>query len=99
MTAGSDPERLSLGGGALWVTNQAGNSLVRISQVSGSGETLPARGAEPAAAGYHDGLVLVGAAPALAPLPPIQGQELRVVGAGVSIGPGRRRLRGEAVSR
>jgi tRNA A-37 threonylcarbamoyl transferase component Bud32 len=85
--AGSDPERISFGGGALWVADAAASSVSRVAQVSGVREVLSGRGAEPATAAYHDGLVWVGAAPALPPLPPIAGQELRIVAGGVPFDP------------
>ena len=44
-------------------------------------------GAEPATAAYHAGLVWVGAASALPPLPPVSGQELRIAGSGTTFDP------------
>jgi hypothetical protein len=87
IAAGADPERISFGGGALWVADAAASSVSRVAQVSDVRETLSGRGAEPATAAYHAGLVWVGAAPALPPLPPIAGQELRVVGGDVALDP------------
>jgi predicted Ser/Thr protein kinase len=81
--AGRDPERLSFGSGELWVSDDAQNRLVRIGQVSAGRGAIAARGAEPSTAAYHDGVLWVGAAPALPPLPPIHGQQLRIVGGGV----------------
>jgi ABC-type transport system substrate-binding protein/predicted Ser/Thr protein kinase len=85
--AGKDPEGLSFGAGELWVTDAEDASLVRIKQVSGNRAVLASHGAEPTTAAYHDGLVWVAAAPALPPLSPIKGQELRVVGGGVPYDP------------
>jgi ABC-type transport system substrate-binding protein len=95
--AGSDPERISFGGGALWIANAAMTSISRVPQVSGVREALSGRGAEPATAAYHDGLVWVAAAPALPPLPPIAGQELRVVGGDVALDPAHNGLFDEQV--
>ncbi len=74
---GPDPERLSFGGGKLWIANTAASSLSLLDQVSGAREGLAAR-AEPTAVLYRDGLVVTGAAPAPSPLPPIRGEELRI---------------------
>src|SRR6266566_1591684 len=74
---GPDPERLSFGGGKLWIANTAASSLSLLDQVSGARQGLAAR-AEPTAVLYRDGLVVTGAAPAPSPLPPIRGEELRI---------------------
>jgi tRNA A-37 threonylcarbamoyl transferase component Bud32/DNA-binding beta-propeller fold protein YncE len=97
MPAGSDPERISFGGDALWVADVAASSVSRIAQVSGTREALSGRGAEPAIAAYHDGLVWVGASPPLPPLPRIAGQELRVVAGGVPFDPAHNGLFDEQV--
>jgi ABC-type transport system substrate-binding protein/tRNA A-37 threonylcarbamoyl transferase component Bud32 len=95
--AGSDPERISFGGGALWVADAATSSVSRVAQVSGVREALSGRGAQPATAAYHDGLVWVGASPPLPPLPPVTGQELRVVAGGVPYDPAHNGLFDEQV--
>ncbi len=83
---GRDPERISFGGGELWSANPGTASITRLDEVSQSRQTLTA-GAEPATAAYHDGLVWVGAASPLPPLPPISGQELRIAGSGTTFDP------------
>jgi len=75
--SGPDPERLSFGGGKLWIANTAASSVSLLDQVSGARQGLAAR-AEPTAVLYHDGVVVTGAAPAPSPLPPIRGEELRI---------------------
>jgi ABC-type transport system substrate-binding protein/tRNA A-37 threonylcarbamoyl transferase component Bud32 len=74
---GPDPERLSFGGGKLWIANTAASSVSLIDQVSGARKGLAAS-AEPTAVLYRNGLVVTGAAPAPSPLPPIRGEELRI---------------------
>jgi serine/threonine-protein kinase len=75
--AGLDPERISFGGGHLWVANKGSRSLSLLEQVSGVRQQLNAR-AEPTIAAYHDGVIWASAGKAPPPLPPIAGQELRV---------------------
>jgi serine/threonine-protein kinase len=94
---GSDPEQISFGGGNLWIANAAANSVSRLAQVSGAREQFSSRRAEPTTATYHDGLVWVGASPALPQLPPITGQELRVAGGGVPFDPAHNGLFDEQV--
>jgi ABC-type transport system substrate-binding protein len=94
--AGPDPERISFGGGELWVANAASKSVSRLAQISGERQRLAAD-AEPTTALYHDGLVWVGASPALAPLRPIRGQELRIAGGGVPFDPAHNGLWDEQV--
>src|SRR5207244_1709823 len=94
---GPDPEQISCGGGALWVANATANGISRIAQISGTREALTNRKAEPTTALYHNGIVWVGAAPALPPLPPIAGQELRIAGAGVPFDPAHNGLWDEQV--
>ena len=74
---GPDPERLSFGGGKLWIANTAASSVSLLDQVSGARQSLAA-GAEPTAVLYRDGLVVTGAAPAPSLLAPIRGEELRI---------------------
>ena len=76
-STGPDPERLSFGGGKLWIANTAASSVSLLDQVSGARQTFAAR-AEPTAVLYRKGLVFTGAAPAPSALPPIRGEELRI---------------------
>jgi ABC-type oligopeptide transport system substrate-binding subunit len=74
---GPDPERISAGGGYLWIANTAARTLSRLALASGTRTALAAR-SEPTAVAYHGGLVWTGAAPEPAPLPAVTGQELRI---------------------
>jgi ABC-type transport system substrate-binding protein/tRNA A-37 threonylcarbamoyl transferase component Bud32 len=74
---GPDPERLSFGGGKLWIANTAASSVSLLDQVSGARRGLAAR-AEPTALLYRKGLIVTGVAPEPSPLPPIRGDELRI---------------------
>src|SRR5205823_4387254 len=74
---GPDPERISAGGGNLWIANTAARTLSRLALASGTRTALAAR-SEPTAVAYHNGLVWTGAAPEPAPLRPVTGQELRI---------------------
>ena len=74
---GADPERVSFGGGHLWVANTASESVSLLDDVSGARRQLGVE-ARPTAAIYHAGLVWIAAAAAPTPLPPIKGEELRV---------------------
>ena len=76
-TTGPDPERLSFGGGKLWIANLAASSVSLVDQVTGARQRLTAK-AEPTTALYHDGLVVAGAAPAPSPLPSIHGEQLHI---------------------
>ena len=97
LPAGADPEQISFGGGALWITDPTAGSVSRVDQVSGARETFSGRGAEPATAAYHDGLVWVAASPPLPPIPTVSGQQLDVVAAGVPFDPARYGLFDEQV--
>ena len=77
LAAGADPERVSFGGGHLWVANTASKAVSLVDEVSGSRQQLSAE-ARPTTAVYHAGLVWAAAAVAPTPLPPIKGEELRV---------------------
>ena len=94
---GPDPEQISFGGGALWVANANADSISRIAQISDARSAVTSREAEPATAAYHDGLVWVGASPALPALPPASGQELRIAGGGVPFDPAHNGLWDEEV--
>jgi ABC-type transport system substrate-binding protein/tRNA A-37 threonylcarbamoyl transferase component Bud32 len=89
LSAGPDPEQISFGGGALWITDPNTGSVSRVAQVSGARKTFSGRGADPATAAYHAGLVWVAASPALPPLRPVSGQQLDVVAGGVQLDPAR----------
>jgi ABC-type transport system substrate-binding protein/tRNA A-37 threonylcarbamoyl transferase component Bud32/streptogramin lyase len=75
--SGPDPERISFGGGKLWIANQEANEVSLLDPDSGKLSELPAD-ESPNLAQYHRGLVWTGAAPLLPSLPPIHGHELRV---------------------
>jgi ABC-type transport system substrate-binding protein/tRNA A-37 threonylcarbamoyl transferase component Bud32 len=89
LRAGADPEQITFGGGSRWITDPTADSVSRVDQVSGARETFSGRGAQPATAAYHDGLVWVAASPPLPPLPPVSGQQLDVVAGGVPFDPAR----------
>ena len=97
LPAGADPEQITFGGGALWITDPTAGSISRVDQVSGARERFSGRGAEPATAAYHDGLVWVAASPPLPPLPPVSGQQLDVVAGGVPFDPAHNGLTDEQV--
>jgi ABC-type transport system substrate-binding protein len=97
LPAGADPEQISFGGGALWITDPTAGSFSRVAQISGARQTFSGHGADPAAAAYHHGLVWVAASPALPPLPPISGQQLDVAAGGVPFDPARYGLFDEQV--
>jgi tRNA A-37 threonylcarbamoyl transferase component Bud32 len=75
--AGADPERISFGGGHLWIANTASKTVSLLDEVSGARQQLSSE-ARPTTAVYHAGLVWTGAAAAPTPLPPIKGEEIRV---------------------
>jgi peptide/nickel transport system substrate-binding protein len=77
LPAGTDPESASFGGGQLWLANTASSAVSLLDDISGRRRELrsPAR---PTTAVYHDGLIWAAAAPVPTPLPPINGEELRV---------------------
>jgi serine/threonine-protein kinase len=74
---GPDPERISAGGGYLWIANTAAKSLSRLALGTGTKTAFAAR-SEPTVVAYGDGLLWTGAAPEPAPLAPVGGQELRI---------------------
>src|SRR5262249_4890743 len=70
---GPDRERISAGGGRIWVASAEARTLTRLTP--GSGARLQFRtGTSPATALFRGGLVWVAAARGLAPLPPIAGE-------------------------
>ena len=74
---GPDPQRLSFAAGRLWIANTAASTVSFLDQVSEERKVLAAS-AEPTAILFHDGRLFVGASPAPTPLPPIDGEELRI---------------------
>lgn len=97
LSADADPEQISFGGGALWVTDPSSGSVSRVAQISGSRDTFSGHGAGPATAAYHDGLVWVGASPALPPLPAVAAPQLEVVAGDVPLDPAHTNLWDEQV--
>jgi ABC-type transport system substrate-binding protein/tRNA A-37 threonylcarbamoyl transferase component Bud32 len=74
---GPNPERISFGGGGLWVASGAGKTISLVDPGTGVRTKLAAT-TPPDLAQYHDGLVWASAEPAPPPLAPIKGQELRI---------------------
>jgi ABC-type transport system substrate-binding protein len=74
---GPDPERISGGGGNLWIANTAARTLTRLALASETRTAFAARSG-PTAVAYRDGLVWTGAASEPASLPAVAGQELRI---------------------
>jgi serine/threonine-protein kinase len=77
LPVGGDPEQVSLGGGRLWVANTTPKTVSLLDEVSGARQQLRSE-ARPTTATYHAGLVWTAAAAGPDPLPPIQGEELRI---------------------
>jgi ABC-type transport system substrate-binding protein/tRNA A-37 threonylcarbamoyl transferase component Bud32 len=75
--SGPDPERISFGGGRLWIASRDLKTISLLEPDSGKRAALSTDGA-PLLAAYHRGLVWTSAAPVPKPLPPITGQELRI---------------------
>jgi ABC-type transport system substrate-binding protein/tRNA A-37 threonylcarbamoyl transferase component Bud32 len=75
--AGRDPERISFGGGRLWIANSAADSISLVDELSGGRRRL-ATPARPTTVLYRGGVLAVAAARAPTPLPPISGEELRI---------------------
>ena len=75
--SGPDPERISFGGGGLWITNSEANTVSRLDPDTGTRSEL-ATGSAPSVVRYDGGLLWTGTAPTPLPLPPIAGQELRI---------------------
>ena len=86
---GPDPERISFGGGQLWVANTAARTVSLLDQLSGARRRLVAH-AGPTIAHYHRGLVWITAQRSPTPLPPVKGEELRLAtptGSGIQTDP------------
>jgi serine/threonine-protein kinase len=75
--AGRDPERLSSGGGRVWIANAAGTALSSVS-VATLARSQRRATARPQTVVAARGVLLVAATPLPARLPPIQGDEIRV---------------------
>jgi tRNA A-37 threonylcarbamoyl transferase component Bud32 len=76
-SSGADPASVSFGSGHLWIANSASETVSQLDDVSGARRELSSE-ARPTTVAYHRGLVWTAAAAAPAPLPPIEGEELRV---------------------
>jgi ABC-type transport system substrate-binding protein len=70
LRSGADPERLSIGGGNVWVANTTANTISYLGQQSGARRAI-ATGAPPTTVAFRDGLVWTGAAARLPVLPPV----------------------------
>lgn len=75
--AGSDPERISSGGGGLWIANSAANAVSLIDQIS-TRRTRLTTAVRPTTVRYRGGQIVVAAARPPTALKPIQGEELRI---------------------
>jgi ABC-type transport system substrate-binding protein len=75
--AGLDPERISTGGGTVWIANTAAKAVSHLAEGSGA-RTQFATGSEPTVVRVHDGLVWMPAVRPLLPLPPIAGEQIRI---------------------
>src|SRR5262249_25766327 len=75
--AGLDPERISIGGGNVWVADTGGNAFSGISRVTAERRELRVS-ARPRTATYSRGMLLAIASAAPRPLPPIRGEEIRI---------------------
>jgi ABC-type transport system substrate-binding protein/tRNA A-37 threonylcarbamoyl transferase component Bud32 len=74
---GPNPERISFGGGGLWIASSVGKTISLFDPGTGVRKKLAAS-TPPDLAQYHDGLLWASAEPAPRPLAPIKGQELRI---------------------
>jgi ABC-type transport system substrate-binding protein/tRNA A-37 threonylcarbamoyl transferase component Bud32 len=74
---GVDPERISFGGHRLWVANSQGDAVSVIDAASADRSQLTTPAA-PSIVRYHSGLLWAGAGPAVPPLAPVSGPELRI---------------------
>jgi ABC-type transport system substrate-binding protein len=75
--SGRDPERISTGGGRVWIANAAGDAVSSVVQ-STLARSQRAATARPQTAVYGGRFLLAAATPLPAPLPPIKGAEVRV---------------------
>jgi hypothetical protein len=90
MPAGRDPERLSVGGGRVWIANAAGEAVSTITQSTLVRSARRAT-ARPQTAVYAGRVLLAAATPLPTPLPPIDGEEIRVSTPQQALYPTRRR--------
>src|SRR5206468_1164201 len=74
--SGPDPERISTGGGYVWVANQSADTISFVSERSGARRPVTT-GVDPTTVAFHRGAVWTAAAARLPPLPPV-GFELRI---------------------
>ena len=77
LPAGADPERISLGGGRVWIANTAARAVSSLDPGSGARRQV-GLAAAPTAVAYRAGTVWAGVVPAPPPLPPVAGPELRI---------------------
>jgi ABC-type transport system substrate-binding protein/tRNA A-37 threonylcarbamoyl transferase component Bud32 len=77
VSAGRDPERLSSGGGRVWLANAAGMAVSSVSEAT-LARTEHRLTARPQTAFADGGVLLVAATPLPTPLPPISGDEIRI---------------------
>jgi serine/threonine-protein kinase len=75
--AGRDPERLSTGGGRVWIANAAGTAVSSVSEAT-LARSQRRSTARPQTALRSGGILLVAATPIPPPLPPIAGEEIRI---------------------
>jgi ABC-type transport system substrate-binding protein/streptogramin lyase len=73
----TDPERITFGGGHLWIANTATRRISWLAPNSVSPVRLAASSA-PSVVRYHNRLLWAGAGPVPPPLPPIAGQQIRI---------------------
>jgi serine/threonine protein kinase/ABC-type oligopeptide transport system substrate-binding subunit len=76
-SAGVDPERISIGGGRLWIANTGNATVSSLSRIAGAYQSLHAD-ARPQTADYADGTLLTAASALPTPLPPIKGEEILI---------------------
>jgi ABC-type transport system substrate-binding protein len=74
---GRDPARISVGGGRVWIANATGETVSSVTQdtLRHSVRRVTAR---PQTAAFGGGVLLVAATPRPTPLPPVDGDEIRV---------------------
>ena len=75
--AGRDPERLSVGGDRVWIANAAGEAVSTVTQATLVQSSRHAS-AKPQTAVFSGHVLLTAATPRATPLPPIEGEEIRV---------------------
>jgi streptogramin lyase len=79
LPAGVDPERVSFGGGVLWIANTTGETVSRIDPGSGVRSELILKGsAGPNMVSFHRGSIWVSTESLPGSLAPLKGPELRI---------------------